>query len=92
MAVIQNRTFRLVAGTHEAAFIAADTTFQTTVAYHRRGMMRRTLARGDDGEWLVVTIWDTAADADAEPPPGDELRVMIDGETVQDRRYETLPG
>ena len=92
MAVIHNRTFRLVAGTDEAVFIAADSAFQTDVVYHLPGMMRRTLARGEDGEWLVVTIWDTAEVAEAEPPPSDELRAMVDDETVQVRRYETLPG
>jgi heme-degrading monooxygenase HmoA len=92
MAVIQNRTFRLAEGTDEAAFIAADARFQTEVAYHRPGMMRRTLARGDDGEWLVVTIWETAADADAGVPPSEELLGMIDRPSVLVHRYETLAG
>jgi len=92
MAIIQNRTFRLVDGVDEAAFIAADARFQTEVAYHRPGMVRRTLARGDDGTWLVVTIWGSPADADAGTPPSDELLAMVDRDSVRVSRYETLPG
>jgi hypothetical protein len=92
VAVIEHRTFRLVAGTDEAAFIAADARFQTDVAYHRAGIVRRTLARGEHGEWLVVTIWYDAAHADRGAPPSDELLAMIDAGSVQVRRYETLPG
>lgn len=92
MAVIQNRTFRLAAGTDESAFIAADARFQTEVAYHAPGIVRRTLARGEDDEWLVVTVWYDAAHADSGPTPGEDLQAMIDAGSVRVAHYETLPG
>ena len=86
--MIENRTFRLVAGADEAAFVAADARFQTEVAYQQPGIARRTLAKGDDGEWLVVTHWWTVEHADAAPVMTD----LVDLDTVVVRRYEELPG
>lgn len=86
--MMENRTFRLVAGADEAAFVAADARFQTEVAYHQSGIARRTLAKGEDGEWLVVTHWWTVEHADAAPVMTD----FIDLDTVVVRRYEELPG
>jgi hypothetical protein len=86
--VIENRTFRLIAGADEAAFVAADARFQTEVAYQQPGIARRTLAKGDDGEWLVVTHWWTVEHADAAPAMTD----FVDPDTVVVRRYEELPG
>ena len=86
--MIENRTFRLVAGAEEAAFIEADARFQTEVAYHQPGIARRTLARGADGECLVVTHWCTVEQADAAP----EMTDLVDLDTVVVRRYEELPG
>ena len=86
--MMENRTFRLVAGADEAAFVAADARFQTEVAYHQPGIARRTLARGEDGEWLVVTHWWTVEHADAAPAMTD----FIDLDSVVVRRYEELPG
>lgn len=86
--MIENRTFRLVAGADEAAFVAADARFQTEVAYQQPGIARRTLAKGEGGEWLVVTHWWTAEHADAAPVMTD----FVDLDTVVVRRYEELPG
>ena len=86
--MIENRTFRLVAGADEAAFIAADARFQTDVAYQQPGIARRTLAKAEDGEWLVVTHWWTLEQAEAAPVMTD----LVDLDTVVVRRSEELPG
>lgn len=86
--MIENRTFRLVAGADEAAFVAADARFQTEVAYQQPGIARRTLAKGEDGEWLVVTHWWTVEQAEAAPV----MTELVDLDTMVVRRFEELPG
>ncbi|HYZ92257.1 MAG TPA: hypothetical protein VFA34_07675 [Actinomycetota bacterium] len=60
------------------------------------GFMRRTTARGEDGEWIVVTLWDTAADAEAAEELAEEHDVtqlyasFVDQSTVHRARYTTL--
>ena len=51
--IIEHRTFRLAAGSDEAAFLAADRRVQTEVVPFQHGFIRRTTARNDDGRWLV---------------------------------------
>jgi hypothetical protein len=62
MAVIETLTFRLTANTDDAAFLAADRRLQTEFVYHQPGLVRRTTARNDDGEWFVVTLWHSGSD------------------------------
>ena len=86
--MIEHRTFRLVDGADEPAFIAADERFQQEVAYHQPGIARRTLARGADGEWLVETLWWTVEQADAATHSNTELDGWIDADSVVVRRWD----
>jgi hypothetical protein len=63
--VIELTTFRLRDDVDEADFVAADAAAQTGFFYQQPGLVRRTTARGPDGEWLVVTWWGSAVEADA---------------------------
>ena len=65
MALIETTTFRLRADVEEAAFLEADRRVQTECVPTHPGFLRRTTARGDHGEWVVVTLWASPADADA---------------------------
>jgi hypothetical protein len=98
MAVIEVLTFRLDSQTEEAEFVAADKRVQTEFFYQQPGLVRRTTARGDDGGWLIVSLWGSQANADASgslfgssssPAVSDFLR-LIDASTVETRRYTTL--
>ena len=84
---METHTFRLADGADEAAFLVADRLVQETFSAYRNGFVRRTTARGADGEWMVVTLWATAADAETSDslPEFDDL---ITGSEI--RRYETL--
>jgi hypothetical protein len=90
------RTFRLKDGVRDEDFIAADDLVQTEFVYHQPGLVRRTTARGDAGEWLVVSIWHSATDAaDADEFSRDEaasraVNAMVDGSSVTIKRFETL--
>ena len=65
MAVIETTTFRLADGIDEATFLEADEEIRTGFLYQQAGMARATTGRGDDGEWIIVVVWATKAEADA---------------------------
>jgi hypothetical protein len=63
--VIEIMHVRLADGADEAAFLAADKELQEQFAYQQPGLLRRTTAKGDDGRFIVIDLWRSAADADA---------------------------
>ena len=96
--VIETMRFRLAAGASEAEFLQADKTLQEEFAYQQTGMLRRTTARGAGGDWIVVDLWASAANAEACAArwEADQLvrRFMefIDRSTVTTDRYEEVGG
>jgi hypothetical protein len=96
--VIETTTFQLAPGADEAAFLDADKTAQTEFAYQQRGLARRTTARGDGGEWIIVTLWDTRADAEAaaaravDDPAMQALHALVDQPSLRVARYIELDG
>ena len=85
--IIEVRTFRLAGD--EAAFTEADKREQHDLCIRNRGLIRRTTARRADGEWLVLTLWDSH---DAIEEPGSALAALVDPESVGVRLYEDLGG
>lgn len=63
--MIEILAFNLVEGADEEAFVLADKRVQVEFAYQQPGLMRRTTARSEDGGWVVIDLWRSAADADA---------------------------
>jgi hypothetical protein len=96
MSVIETMTFRLAAPTEEAPFLAADRRLQTEFAYHQAGLVRRTTARSHGGDWIVVDLWASEADADASTerwngdPTAAAFMALVDETTVRVQRYTTL--
>ena len=94
--LIETMNFRLAPTTTDADFLAADRRVQTEFGYHQPGLVRRTTAGADDGEWIVIDLWRSAAEADAcaarwdADPAAAALMVLVDRDTVRVRRYETL--
>jgi hypothetical protein len=94
--MIEIMTFRLVPGGDEAGFEAADRKVQTQFAYQQPGLVRRTAARGADGGWVVITLWQSEEDADAagagwaHDPLAAEFMAFVDGSSVRSDRYATL--
>ena len=68
--MIESLSFRLRSDTDDVAFLLADKRLQSDFAYRQQGLVRRTIARGEDADWLVLTLWDGPASADA----GDQMR------------------
>jgi hypothetical protein len=85
--LLETTTFRLAEGVDPAAFLAADEALQAELN-PRRGFVRRTTARGEAGEWLVLAMWWSADAADAAPPavPLD----LVDAASVRTGRYQAL--
>jgi hypothetical protein len=96
VAVIETMTFRLRPGVDEAEFLGVDKRLQSEFAYQQPGLVRRTTARGDGGEWVVVDVWQTADHADAMSARWDtdelaaEFMSYVGAGTVEVRRYTTL--
>lgn len=96
--VIDTTTFRLGDGVDDDAFVEVDTRYQTGFAYQQRGLVSRTLARGEDGRWLALTMWSSAEDADAaqelldgEPPAvAVAWSHCVDAGSLTTSRYTTL--
>jgi hypothetical protein len=96
--VIETMRFRLAAGRDEAEFLQADKELQEEFAYQQPGMLRRTTARGATGDWLVVDLWASVADADAcaarweTDPVARRFMAFVDRSTVVTARYEEVGG
>lgn len=94
--VIEIMTFGLRPGVAEGELLAADRRVQTEFAYHQPGMVRRTTGRGDDGNWIVVDLWVSAADAEECRQGWDHqaaplaFMALVDETTIQVQRFETL--
>ena len=94
--MIEITTFRLGAEVDEADFLEADRLVQTRFSPRRPGFLRRTTARGEDGDWLVLVLWGSAADAAAaaEAATTDRwttaLTALVDPGSVTVRRYTEL--
>lgn len=63
--MIEILRFRLSDGANEEAFLSADKDVQSEFAYQQTGLVRRTTARGEQGEWVVVDLWRSVEDAEA---------------------------
>jgi hypothetical protein len=94
--VIEIMRFRLPAGADEAAFLTADRRVQQDFAYQQPGLLRRTTARAEDGGWIVIDLWRSAADADACDARWEHDEVtqafmsLLDRSSVAVERYQEL--
>jgi heme-degrading monooxygenase HmoA len=96
MAVIETMTFRLRPGTGEEEFLLADRRVQTEFVPNHPGFLRRTTARGEDGQWVVISLWASEADAEASAARGvdhpvvAEFMAAVEPTSVTTRRYSSL--
>ena len=79
-----------------AEFLAADRRLQEGFVYQQSGLIRRTTARGERGDWIVIALWRSSADADAceVRAEGDALtralRAQLDTSSISVERYQEL--
>ena len=93
MAVIEIVRLRPAAGVSEQDFLAASERFEQDYMRKRTGFIRRTLLRGDNGEWVVLVDWDTAANAEASmdafprDPASAPFNAVLDSDTFEMKRF-----
>lgn len=63
--MVEITRFRLVDGVDEEQFLRADRDLQEQFAYQQPGLLRRTTARDGEGNWVVLDLWRSDADAAA---------------------------
>jgi hypothetical protein len=96
MPVIETHTFRLADGADIGRFLDADRRIQTELMLRKPTFLRRTTARGTDGEWLVVVVWGSEEDAATSraafevDPANVALMTFLDQPTLTTRQYATL--
>src|SRR5437763_12534029 len=94
VSVVEMITFRLAPGVSEGDFLEADARMQAEFCYRQPGIVRRTTARGNGGDWITVVLWGSMAQADAadersrRDPVASALAGLVEG--VETRRYTTL--
>lgn len=94
--MIEILTFRLAEGTDEADFLEADRAVQTEFAYQQPGLLRRTTAKGADGDWVVIDVWRSPEDADAcdrvwgHDEWTGRFMSLVDAASVRVARYQQL--
>jgi hypothetical protein len=94
--MIEIMRFRLSPGSSEEAFRSADRRLQSEFAYQQPGLLRRTTAAGADGDWVVVDLWRSEADADAaterwaDDQAAAAFMSFVDRPTLHVDRYTTL--
>jgi hypothetical protein len=96
MAVVEFTVFHLREGADDGAFLEADKRLQREVLPHHAGFLRRTVARADNGDYAVLTLWEGTDDATASAtrcasdPLAGAVEAFVDPDTRRSRRFETL--
>ena len=94
--LIELMQFRLQGDAAVDEFLIADHRLQTEFAYQQPGLLRRTTARGEHGEWVVIDFWRSAEDADAcnerwdNDPIARAFMRFVEGTSVRVQRYSTV--
>ncbi len=93
MPVIEIVRLRPAAGVTEGEFLAASDRFELDYMKKRPGFVRRSLLRGDSGDWAVLVDWATLADAEASmdafphDPASAPFNAVLDPGTFEMKRF-----
>ena len=96
--IVELLTFRVRPGVEEAEVRAREARAYEEFAMQQPGIIRRTTARGADGEWLVLHLWadhaaaEAAEAAAAAHPATAALHELAEPGSLATRRYEDLGG
>jgi hypothetical protein len=96
--MIEISKFRLMGDVAPEVFLEENADFQQRFAYQQRGLLRRTVASGLDGEWVAITWWRSMNDArrstsDAMTSPvAIEFSSLVDRSSISTEYFKELPG
>jgi hypothetical protein len=94
--VIEITTFRTRPSASDDDLLRADEALRTAFLYQQPGLERATTARGRDGTWLMVVLWESDADADAAARRAESddtyarWLALVDAATIDRARFDTL--
>ena len=96
--VVEVTTFRVSAGTDDAALVDADARWQEALMLRASGFVRRTFGRSvDDARgWAAISLWGTLDDAIAAQglasadAAGQAFYAFAEEGTIEVRRYTAL--
>ena len=94
--MIEITRFRPAPGVDEATLVAANRRVQEEFHADTPGLLGRTVARGEDGSWIMICLWRSDADADDADARWErhELRrpilALLDSSSVSVERYQEL--
>jgi hypothetical protein len=96
--VIEVLKFRLVADVATEDFLERNADFQQRFVYQQDGLVRRTVASGLDGEWMVITWWRSMTDARRattqalSSSSAMDFASMLEPNSVVTEYFKALPG
>ena len=95
MATLQVTTYSLRVGVSDESFIAADAVLQEWTYLNVPGIARRTTARGRDGNWITIRLYEDASSSGTHwfDSPDDavvEWRAMVEESSIDSCDYELL--
>lgn len=96
--MIEVSRFRLVDDVSTEDFLETNAAYQQHFVYQQGGLLRRTVASGLDGEWLVISWWRSMNDArkytsaELTSPIAIEFNSHLDPTTRITEYFKELPG
>lgn len=96
MSVMKTICFQLEDDADDAEFRQANELVQAGFTYQQPGIIRRTAAKDDGGQWLVVEIWDSPESEQSSfqswqsSPIADAYLGFINSDSIAVRQYDTL--
>jgi hypothetical protein len=96
--MIEVSKFRLTEDVSPEEFLEKNAQYQQAFIYQQKGIVRRTIASGLDGEWIAITWWRSMTDArqsTAEAlrsPVAIEFSLLLEPDTIVTEYFKELPG
>jgi hypothetical protein len=96
--MIEISKFRLIVDTNTELFLERNAQYQQHFVYQQKGLVRRTVASGLDGEWMAITWWRSmqdardAATAALTAPEASDFNAMLEPTSIVTEYFKELPG
>ncbi len=96
MAYIEFAKFKLRAGVTDEAFLEAERNIRNGRIRQQQGYQGRELGKSENGEWLIIIRWESAADGEAwspifmQDPLGQAFAGCLDFSSMRQEHYTLL--
>jgi heme-degrading monooxygenase HmoA len=96
MAIVEIARFKLKADADETAFLATEERLSNGQICQQKGFISREIAKGENGEWVVILHWESGEDSEAwrpkfmQDPDGQAFASQLDFSSMKQDRYHTI--